>query len=84
MKDSISRRQFLGAATAAAIISPSAGASASATALPSPTPWPGDRSAAISLTFDDAMQTHLDNAGPILKKHGLNGTFFAITGPSST
>ena len=84
MKDSISRRQFLGAATAAAITLPSAGATAPAAAVPTPTPWPGDRSAAVSLTFDDAMQTQLDNAGPILKKHGLHGTFFVVTGPSST
>jgi peptidoglycan/xylan/chitin deacetylase (PgdA/CDA1 family) len=83
MKNSISRRQFLGAAAAATAL-PSVGAPASAAALPSPTPWPGDRSAAISLTFDDAMQTHLDIAGPVLKKHGLHGTFFATTGPSST
>src|SRR5260370_7435568 len=44
------------------------------------TRWPQDRSAAISLTFDDAMATHLDIAGPILKKHRLNGTFFVSTG----
>jgi len=83
MKSPISRRQFLGAAAAAAAL-PSVGASASGTTLPVPTPWPGDRSSAASLTFDDAMQTQLDNAGPILKKHGLNGTFFVVTGPSST
>jgi sialate O-acetylesterase len=44
------------------------------------TRWPRDRSAAISLTFDGAMGTHLDIAAPILKKHGLNGTFFVSTG----
>ena len=43
-------------------------------------PWPGDRTAVISLTFDDAMATHLDNVGPILKKHGLQATFFVSTG----
>jgi peptidoglycan/xylan/chitin deacetylase (PgdA/CDA1 family) len=43
-------------------------------------PWPGDRAAVISLTFDDAMATHLDNVGPILKKHGLHATFFVSTG----
>jgi peptidoglycan-N-acetylglucosamine deacetylase len=80
MKNSINRRQFLGAAAAAAISLPSSSASASGTSLPSPTLWPGDRSAAISLTFDDGMQTQLDNAGPVLKKHGINGTFFVITG----
>jgi peptidoglycan-N-acetylglucosamine deacetylase len=44
--------------------------------------WPGDRVAAISLTFDDAMKTQLDNVGPILKKHHLTGTFFVTTGKS--
>jgi len=44
------------------------------------TAWPGDRSSAISLTFDDAMATHLDTVGPILKKHGLRATFFVTTG----
>jgi peptidoglycan/xylan/chitin deacetylase (PgdA/CDA1 family) len=42
--------------------------------------WPQDRTAAISLTFDDALATHLDVARPILKKHQLNGTFFVSTG----
>lgn len=83
MNKSISRRQFLGAATAAAAL-PSIGTPAPATEIPAPTMWPGDRSSAISLTFDDGMQTQLDNAGPILKKHGLKGTFFVVTGPSST
>src|SRR5579864_436132 len=44
------------------------------------TRWPQDRSAAISLTFDDGINTDLDYAGPILKKHHLNGTFFVTTG----
>jgi peptidoglycan/xylan/chitin deacetylase (PgdA/CDA1 family) len=83
IKNSLNRRQFLGAAAAAAAL-PSVGVPTATTTLPTPTMWPGDRGAAISLTFDDAMQTHLDNAGPILKKHGLNGTFFVVTGPSST
>lgn len=42
--------------------------------------WPQDRAGAISLTFDDALATQLDVAGPILKKHRLNGTFFVSTG----
>jgi peptidoglycan/xylan/chitin deacetylase (PgdA/CDA1 family) len=42
--------------------------------------WPQDRVAAISLTFDDGINTHLDFVGPILKKHHLNGTFFVATG----
>src|SRR5580658_2975403 len=42
--------------------------------------WPQDRTAAISLTFDDAMDSQLDRAGPILAKHRLHGTFFVSTG----
>lgn len=41
--------------------------------------WPQDRASAISLTFDDGINTDLDYAGPILKKHHLNGTFFVTT-----
>ena len=48
--------------------------------LPTVTSWPQDRAAAISLTFDDALPSHLANAGPILKKHHLHGTFFVVTG----
>jgi peptidoglycan/xylan/chitin deacetylase (PgdA/CDA1 family) len=82
MNRPISRREFLEAAGAAALsagIAPPQGIN-----LPTPSPWPKDRAAAISLTFDDAMDTQLDNAAPILKRHGLQGTFFAITGRSSS
>jgi sialate O-acetylesterase len=44
------------------------------------TRWPQDRAAAISLTFDDGINTDLDVVGPILKKHHFNGTFFVATG----
>jgi len=44
------------------------------------TRWPEDRMAAISLTFDDGIDSHIDHVGPILKKHHLNGTFFVATG----
>ena len=47
---------------------------------PTVAPWQGGRQSAISLTFDDAMASQLDNAAPILKKHGLHGTFFVTTG----
>ena len=52
--------------------------------LPQPTRWPQDRTAAISLTFDDSMESQLDNAGPVIGNHDLRGTIFVITGPSST
>jgi len=42
--------------------------------------WPQDRTAAISLSFDDGINSHLDFVGPILKKHHLNATFFVATG----
>jgi peptidoglycan/xylan/chitin deacetylase (PgdA/CDA1 family) len=57
---------------------------AQSSSIPRVTLWPHNRAAAISLTFDDAMQSQLDSAGPILRKHHLTGTFFVITGPSGT
>lgn len=41
-----------------------------------PFPWPGGARAAICLTYDDGMATHLDRAAPALEAHGLRGTFF--------
>lgn len=35
-----------------------------------------DRPAAFSLTFDDALDSHITEAVPILDRHGLRGTFF--------
>jgi peptidoglycan/xylan/chitin deacetylase (PgdA/CDA1 family) len=57
------------------------GASPAQTTTPAVTVarWPQDRVAAISLTFDDGINTHLDFVGPILKKHHLSGTFFVTT-----
>jgi peptidoglycan/xylan/chitin deacetylase (PgdA/CDA1 family) len=49
-------------------------------ALPTIARWPGDRKAAIALTFDDAIASDLDHAAPILEKHGIHGTFFVTTG----
>lgn len=43
------------------------------------TRWPQDRVAAISLTFDDGINTDLDVVEPILAKHHLTGTFFVAT-----
>ena len=39
-------------------------------------PWPGGAKAAVVLTYDDAMDTHLDHAVPDLDAAGLVGTFF--------
>lgn len=38
--------------------------------------WPQGRKAAIVLTYDDAMMSHLDNAVPALEARGLKATFF--------
>ena len=40
-------------------------------------PWNGHK-AAVSLTFDDALPSHLDVAMPELQKRGLHATFFVV------
>ena len=41
-----------------------------------PFPWPNGARYAVSLTYDDAIPSHLKNAWPALDKAGLRGTFF--------
>jgi peptidoglycan/xylan/chitin deacetylase (PgdA/CDA1 family) len=43
--------------------------------------WPRGTRAAVSLTYDDAIQSQIDNAVPALAKHKLPATFF-LTGTS--
>ncbi len=38
--------------------------------------WPNGARAAICLTYDDAIDTHLDVAIPDLNRHGFKGTFY--------
>lgn len=38
--------------------------------------WPGGARAAVSLAYDDALDSQLDNAIPTLDRHGIKGTFF--------
>ena len=38
--------------------------------------WPGGARAAVSLAYDDALDSQLDNAIPALDRHGIKGTFF--------
>ena len=45
--------------------------------------WPEGKKAAVSLTYDDGLDCHLDVAVPALEKHGLKGTFYC-TGFSSS
>ena len=39
-------------------------------------PWPNGAKAAVVLSYDDGMDTHLDHAAPDLDAAGLKGTFF--------
>jgi peptidoglycan/xylan/chitin deacetylase (PgdA/CDA1 family) len=38
--------------------------------------WPGGARAAVSLTYDDGLDSQLDNVVPALNKRGLKATFF--------
>ena len=38
--------------------------------------WPDGNRAAVSLTYDDGLDSQLDNAVPALERHGLKGSFF--------
>lgn len=42
-----------------------------------PTPWKG-KQCAVVLTYDDALNVHLDNAIPALDSAGFKGTFYLI------
>lgn len=41
-----------------------------------PFAWPDGRKAAVSLAYDDALDSQLDHAIPALDKHGLKGSFY--------
>jgi len=38
--------------------------------------WPGGRRAAVSLTYDDGLDSQLDHVGPELERFGFKATFF--------
>ena len=38
--------------------------------------WPGHAKAAVSLAYDDALDSQLDNALPVLDRYGLKGSFY--------
>ncbi len=59
----------------------SSAASAGTAASHRPVAWPNGTHAAVSLTYDDAIQSQIDNAVPALAKHKLVATFF-LTGTS--
>ncbi|MFL5297708.1 MAG: polysaccharide deacetylase family protein [Phenylobacterium sp.] len=67
----IPRRSLFGAAAALTL-------GARAVAEPA-RDWPGGARAAVSLTYDDGLNSQLDNAVPALDRHGFKATFF-LTG----
>jgi peptidoglycan/xylan/chitin deacetylase (PgdA/CDA1 family) len=40
--------------------------------------WPNGARAAVSLSYDDTLNSQLDNAAPILDKHGIKASFYLI------
>lgn len=38
--------------------------------------WPGGQRAAVSLAYDDALDSQLDNAIPALERHGFRASFY--------
>jgi peptidoglycan/xylan/chitin deacetylase (PgdA/CDA1 family) len=42
--------------------------------------WPGEAEAAVSLSYDDGMDSGLDHAIPDLENAGFRGTFYLATG----
>lgn len=53
-----------------------AAGSAATVAAEAESPWPGGAEVAVVLTYDDALDSHLDVAIPQLDKHNLPGTFY--------
>ena len=47
-----------------------------------PWSWPGDAQAAVSLSYDDGVDSGLDQATPDLERVGFRGTFYLPTGNS--
>jgi peptidoglycan/xylan/chitin deacetylase (PgdA/CDA1 family) len=43
-----------------------------------PITWPGKAKAAVSLSYDDALNSQLDNAVPALTKYGIKASFYPI------
>jgi len=64
-------RRSLGAALGASLLAPGRAATA-----PAPFAWPGGARAAVSLTYDDALDSQIANAVPALKAAGFKATFF--------
>lgn len=64
------------AVLAAACLIAAHGASAQSAQTASAFAWPHGARAAVSLGYDDAINSQLDNAIPTLDRYGVKGTFF--------
>jgi peptidoglycan/xylan/chitin deacetylase (PgdA/CDA1 family) len=64
-------RRSLSAGLGASLLAP-----ARATAAAAPFAWPGGAKAAVSLTYDDALDSQIANAVPALRAAGFKATFF--------
>lgn len=53
---------------------------AQAQSFPSPLVWPHQARAAVSLAYDDALDSQLDIAVPALNRHGLKASFYLTLG----
>lgn len=69
-----SRRGLIAAAVGAGVTLLAGSASALSPAVKSA--WPGGRKGAVSLTYDDGLNSQLDHALPELNRRGLKATFF--------
>jgi peptidoglycan-N-acetylglucosamine deacetylase len=78
MDDShLSRRSLFTVFAGAALAGEAFGGKAfGAEAAAQPRQWPGGAKAAVSLTYDDGLNSQLDNAVPELNRLGLKATFF--------
>jgi peptidoglycan/xylan/chitin deacetylase (PgdA/CDA1 family) len=69
-------RLFLGALLMAAALLPSAGSAKAG-------PWPAGKTCAVSLTYDDGLESQILNAALDLDQRGMKGTFFIVGGAQS-
>ena len=44
--------------------------------------WPGGQKVAVSLSYDDALNSQLDNAVPALDKYNLKASFYVLPSKS--
>lgn len=67
-------------AASPACIAPQPKAAAALAPVAKQCAWPGGAKAAVSLTYDDGLQSQLLYAAPVLERHGIKATFFLSGG----